>query len=33
MLAMMVKEFELLKQFRDSSFVCVLAPQSVQWVC
>ena len=30
MSAMMVKEFELLEQFRDLSLVCELAPQSVQ---
>src|SRR4030066_1653064 len=29
MSAMMVKEFELLEQFRDMSSVCELAPQSV----
>src|SRR4030067_1764789 len=29
MSAMMVKEFELLEQFRDVSLVCELAPQSV----
>jgi len=28
--AMMVKEFELLEQFRDLSLVCELSPQSVQ---
>ena len=30
MSAMMVKEFELLEQFRDLSLVCELKPQSVQ---
>ena len=30
MFAMMVKEFELLEQFRDLSLVCELSPQSVQ---
>jgi len=30
MSAMMVKEFELLEQFRDLSLVCELSPQSVQ---
>jgi len=30
MSAMMVKEFELLEQFRDLSLVCELSPQSVK---
>jgi len=30
MSAMMVKELELLEQFRDLSLVCVLSPQSVK---
>ncbi|XP_039686974.1 uncharacterized protein [Medicago truncatula] len=31
MSAMMVKEFDLLEQFRDLSLVCELTPQSVQF--
>jgi len=30
MSAMMVKEFELLEQFRDLSLICELSPQSVK---
>jgi len=31
MSAMMVKEFELLEQFRDLSLVCEMSSQSVKW--
>ena len=33
MSAMMVKEFELLEQFRDLSLVCERSPRMCSWVC